>query len=180
VFRAEWYKLTFGPASITRVIAGSRRVHARPSIPDTLGGVVLPNLSVLWVIAFVLFLTVVLDRLLFRPISRVKEQRERSIESAEALAETATARAEAAAAEFDAKTTAARAELYRQMDDMRREATRRRVETVAATRQEAEAAIAEAGARVKAESDEARARLRHEADALGAAVAERILGAKVS
>ena len=97
----------------------------------------LPNLSVLWVIAFVLFLTVVLDRLLFRPITRVTGQRVRHIEAAESLAETATAKAEAAAAEFDAKTAAARTELYRQMDEVRREATRRRTEMVAATRQEA-------------------------------------------
>ena len=140
----------------------------------------LPNLSVLWVIAFVLFLTVVLDRLLFRPILRVMEERARRIESAEGLAEDATAKAEAAAAEFDAKTAAARAELYRQMDDMRRDATRRRVETISATKQEAEAAIAEASARVKAESAAARERLRRDADAMGAAVAERILGQQAS
>jgi len=141
---------------------------------------VLPNLSVLWVIAFVLFLTVVLDRLLFRPITRVTEQRAKHIESAETLADSATAKAEAATAEFDAKTTAARTELYRQMDEMRREATRRRTEMVAATKQEAETAIADASARVKAEAAEAREWLKREADALGAAVAERILGQKVS
>ena len=140
----------------------------------------LPNLSVLWVIALVLFLTVVLDRLLFRPILRVTGQRAKHIESAEALAEAATAKAEAATAEFDAKTTAARAELYRQMDEMRRDATRHRTEMVAATKQEAEAAIAEASVRVKTEAAVARETLRREADALGAAVAERILGQQVS
>ena len=140
----------------------------------------LPNLSVLWVIALVLFLTVVLDRLLFRPILRVTGQRAKHIESAEALAEAATAKAEAATAEFDARTTAARAELYRQMDEVRREATRRRTEMMSATKQEAQTAIADASVRVKAEAAVARETLKREVDALGAAVAERILGQKVS
>ena len=140
----------------------------------------LPNLSVLWVIALVLFLTVVLDRLLFRPILRVTGQRAKHIESAEALAEAATAKAEAATAEFDARTTAARAELYRQMDEVRREATRRRTEMMSATKQEAQTAIADASVRVKAEAAVARETLKREADAMGAAVAERILGQQVS
>jgi F-type H+-transporting ATPase subunit b len=141
---------------------------------------VLPNLSVLWVIALVLVLTFVLDRFLFRPITRVMLERARRIESAEELAETSAAQAEAAAREFEDKTTAARTELYRQMDDVRREALRRRTELLAATRKETETAIAEASARVQAEAADARTRLAREVDALGAAVAERLLGQKVS
>ncbi len=140
----------------------------------------LPNLSVLWVIAFVLILTAVLDRLLFRPITRVTQERARRIESAEELAEQSSAKADAAAAEFEAKTTAARVELYRQMDDRRRHALKRRADLLAATKTEVEAAIADATARVQAEAAEARVRLAREADALGAAVAERILGQSVS
>lgn len=140
----------------------------------------LPNLSVLWVIALVLVLTFVLDRFLFRPITRAMVERARRIESAEELAETSAAQAEAAAREFEDKTTAARTELYRQMDDVRREALRRRTELLAATRKETETAIAEASARVQAEAADARTRLAREVDALGAAVAERVLGQKVS
>lgn len=140
----------------------------------------LPDLSVVWVIFFVLLLTVVLDRLLFKPVLRVMAERERAISSARELAERAANEARAATAEFERKTGEARAELYRQMDDMRRTAMDERARIMARTRAEAEAEIAAASAKLKAEAEEARRRLAAEADALGAAVAERILGRKAS
>jgi F-type H+-transporting ATPase subunit b len=141
---------------------------------------VLPNLSLLWVIAFVLFLTVVLDRLLFRPISRVMAERERRVASARQLAEESAARAAAANAEVDEKIAAARTEVYRQMDEMRRAALDERAALIARTREEAAAAVAEAAARVQAEVAVARAQLARDADALGRAAADRILGQKAS
>jgi F-type H+-transporting ATPase subunit b len=141
---------------------------------------VLPDLSVLWVIFFVLLLTVVLDRLLFRPVLRVMGEREQAIRSARELAERSASEARLASAEFDKKTEQARAELYRQMDDMRRSAMNERAEILARTRAEAESEIAAASVKLAAEADDARRRLSAEADALGAAVAERILGRKAS
>ena len=140
----------------------------------------LPNLSVFWVIAFVLILIAMLEWLLFRPISRVMGERARRIESAQQLAEDSSAKADAAAAEFEAKVAAARADLYRQMDEMRRAALQRRADLVAKTKKDAEATVADAKARIQADAAAARARLSREADALGAAVAERILGQKAS
>jgi len=125
---------------------------------------VLPNLSILWVIAIVLVLSVILDRLLFRPILRVIAERERRIGSARQLAEESAAKAEAATAQFEERTAAARAEVYRQMDDMRRAALERRAELVARTRQETATALAEATDQVKADAAEARARLARDAD----------------
>ena len=46
----------------------------------------LPNLSVLWVIFFVLVLTFVLDRLLLRPVLDVIRRREEAVQSARDLA----------------------------------------------------------------------------------------------
>ncbi len=46
----------------------------------------LPNLSVLWVIFFVLVLTVVLDRLLLRPVLDVIRRREETSASARVFA----------------------------------------------------------------------------------------------
>jgi F-type H+-transporting ATPase subunit b len=140
----------------------------------------LPDLSVLWVIFFVLLLTVVLDRLLFRPVLRVMGEREQAIRSARDLAERSANEARLASAEFEKKTGEARAELYRQMDEMRRAAMNERAEILARTRAEAESQIAAASAKLGAEADEARRRLSADADALGAVVAERILGRKAS
>ena len=145
-----------------------------------LGGVVLPDLSVVWVIVFVLLLTVVLDRLLFKPLLRVMEERQRAIVSARELAERSASEARRASAEFERKTGEARAELYTQMDEMRRAALEERAAIMNRTRAAAEAEIAAASAKLQSEADEARRRLSADADALGAAVAERILGRKAS
>jgi F-type H+-transporting ATPase subunit b len=141
---------------------------------------VLPDLSVIWVIFFVLLLTVVLDRLLFKPLLRVMAERQRAISSARELAERSASEARLAVAEFDRKTSEARAELYKQMDEMRRTALDERAAIMSRTRAEAEAEIASASSRLQAEAEEARRRLSTDADVLGAAVAERILGRKAS
>ena len=63
---------------------------------------------------------------------------------------------------------------------MRRTAMDERAAILARTREEAEAEIAAASVKLQTEADEARRRLSTEADSLGAAVAERILGRKAS
>jgi F-type H+-transporting ATPase subunit b len=141
---------------------------------------VLPDVSVVWVIFFVLLLTVVLDRLLFKPLLRVMAERQRAITSARELAERSANEARLAVAEFDRKTSEARAELYKQMDEMRRTALDERAAILSRTRAEAEAEIAAASARLQSEAEEARRRLSADAEVLGGAVAERILGRRAS
>lgn len=140
----------------------------------------LPDLSIIWVIFFVLVLTVVLDRLLLRPILGVIRRREDAVASARELAHRAAEEAQAATAQFDRTMTAARTELYRDMDDMRRAATNRRADIVARTRADAEAQVTEAARRLDEEAARARSMLDAEAQALGAAAADRILGRQVS
>ncbi len=140
----------------------------------------LPNLSVLWVIFFILVLTFIVDRLLLKPVLGVIRRREEAIESARALARRSATEAQAAAEEFDRKTAVARAEMYREMDEMRRVALGRRAEILALTRTEAAAQVAEALKRLDVEAAEARRKLEIDAQALGAAAAERILGRKAS
>jgi F-type H+-transporting ATPase subunit b len=139
-----------------------------------------PDLSVLWVIFFVLLLTILLDRLLFRPLQRVMHERAEATRSARELAERSASEARAAALEFERKTAAARAEVYRQMDDMRKTALAERTEILTQTRAQAEADIAAATSRLQAETEEARRRLAADAEALGGAAAERILGRRAS
>jgi F-type H+-transporting ATPase subunit b len=140
----------------------------------------LPNLSVIWVIFFILLLTFVVNRLLLRPVLAVIQKREEATASARELARRSATEAQAAATEFDRKTGAARAEMYREMDDMRRAAQTRRAEMVAQTRAEAEQQVAEAVTRLDAEAAAARRTLEAEAQSLGAAAADRILGRQAS
>jgi F-type H+-transporting ATPase subunit b len=140
----------------------------------------IPDISVLWIIVIVMLLAISLDRFLLKPILRVMDAREEAIRSARELAERSASEARAASAEFEQKTTAARAEIYRQMDEMRRTALGERAEIMAATRAEAEAQVVAATASIQAETEEAKRRLDAEAEQLGAAVAERLLGRRAS
>jgi len=137
-------------------------------------------LSVVCVIFFVLLLTVVLNRLLFKPLLKVMAAREQAISSARELAERSANEARQATLEFERKTGEARAELYKQMDEMRRAAMAERADILARTRVEVEAEIAAASAQLNAQVEDARRKLGAEAEALGAAVAERILGRRAS
>jgi len=140
----------------------------------------IPDLSVFAVIALVLVLTVVLDRMLLRPVTRVMQEREAAIASARALADVSRARAQAAADELEAKTGTARAEVYRQMEEKRRAALDRRAALVAETRREIERSLRDATQRIMQQARDARARLEREADALASTIVERVLGRKAS
>jgi F-type H+-transporting ATPase subunit b len=140
----------------------------------------LPDLSVLWVIFFVLLLATILNLLLFKPLLRVMEQRQAAVSSARQLAEQAAAQAKSATDEFEARTRDARAEVYRQMEETRRTALDRRASLLSDTRQQAEASIAEATSRLRAEADEARARLDRDAESLATTIVERVLGRHAS
>lgn len=140
----------------------------------------IPNLSVAWIIAFVLVLSVVLDRLLLRPLTQIMQERQGAIRSARELAQESRVRAQAAADELSARTTNARAEVYRQMDDARRAALARRASLMAETRREIEQTVADASARLESQTAAARAQLERDADTMASTIVERVLGRKAS
>jgi F0F1-type ATP synthase membrane subunit b/b' len=140
----------------------------------------IPDLSVAGVIVLVLTLSILLDRLLLRPLTGVMREREGAIRSARDLAEASRAKAQAAADEFDARTRTARAEIYRQMDEKRRAALERRAELVAATRREIEQTVHAATERLQTQTAVARQQIERDADALAASIVERVLGRKAS
>jgi F-type H+-transporting ATPase subunit b len=137
---------------------------------------VLPNLSVIFVVIAVVLLAIVLDRVLFKPLIRVMRERETAIKSAMEAAESATAKARVASAEFEASVTAARADLYKQMDERRKAAEDYRKELVAQTKADVDAQLAGAKAELEAQANEAKARLDAEAEQLGREIASKVLG----
>ena len=137
------------------------------------------NLSLFWVIAFVLVLAWTLERTLIKPLTRVMQEREQAIASARELAESATQRAAAAAREFEEKRAEARTDLFNQMDKMRQDLLAHREDTLQKAKIEADAAFKEASTRLSAQTEDARAQLEHDAQALGIAVAEQMLDRKI-
>jgi len=140
----------------------------------------IPDLSVVSIIALVLILSVLLDHLLLRPLTHVMREREGAIRSARELAESSRAKAQAAIDEFDARTRAARADVYRQMEEKRRAALERRADLVATTRREIERTMNDATERLLRQTEAARQQIGRDADALAATIVERVLGRKAS
>ena len=136
----------------------------------------IPDLSVICVIVFVLVLSALLDRLLLRPVTRIRSERDGAIRAARDAAQSSEARAQAASSDFEAKTREARADVYRRMDDKRRTALDRRAALVADTRREVEQLMRQASTRVRTQADAARAQLDRDADAVAATIVERVLG----
>ena len=137
------------------------------------------NLSLFWVIAFVLVLAWTLERTLIKPLTRVMQEREQALASARELAESATQRAAAATREFEEKRAEARADIFKQMDKMRQDLLVHREDILQKARIEADAAFKEASTRLSAQTEDARAQLEHDAQALGIAVAEQMLDRKI-
>jgi F-type H+-transporting ATPase subunit b len=141
---------------------------------------VVPDLSVLWVIFFVLLLTALVNYLLFKPITSVIEQRELAIRSARKLAEESNERARNGANEFERETAAARAKVYAEMDVTRRQALEARTTLLNQARQEAEQAAQRAASELEGTVRDARARLEADAATLGDAIVHRVLDAPTS
>lgn len=140
----------------------------------------IPDLSVLWVIFFVLLLTAIVNSLIFKPLLRVMDARADAIQKAKHLAHEAADKANAAVALYETKTSEARAEVYREMDAARKAALERRAELLALTRKEADETRADAAARIQAAADSARAQISSDARSLSQAIVDRVLDRKAS
>ena len=136
----------------------------------------IPDLSALWVIFFLLLTTFLLNTLIFQPILKVIEARNKAVTDARNLAESAAARATAANTEYTQNLNAARTEVYRQMDEKRRAAMDQRAALLAQTRATVEHELTNATTRVKQQTADARATLDREAETLAGAIVSRVLG----
>lgn len=135
----------------------------------------IPDISTLWVVFFLLLTTFFLNTLIFQPILRVIDQRTAAVRGARELAESASTKAAAAAAEYDTKLNAARTEVYKQIDDTRRVALDKRATLLAETRDAIAREAQSATARVSQESADARAALDRDASTLANAIVTRVL-----
>ena len=136
----------------------------------------IPDITVLWVIGFLLLTTYLLNTLIFQPVLRVVEARLKAVSDARDLAQSAADHATAATTEYTQRLNAARSEVYRQMDDKRREAMDRRAALLAETRAVIQRELTEATTRVQQQAADARATLDREADTLAGTIVSRVLG----
>jgi F-type H+-transporting ATPase subunit b len=135
----------------------------------------IPDISTLWVVFFLLLCTFILNTLIFQPILKVIDHRTAAVRGARELAASAATKAAAAAAEYDTTLNAARTEVYKQIDDSRRAALDKRAQLLAETRDAIAREAQSASARVSQESADARAALDRDASTLANAIVTRVL-----
>jgi F-type H+-transporting ATPase subunit b len=138
--------------------------------------VVIPDITVFWVILFVLTTVVLLNALVFKPILSVIAARLKAVSDARELAESASARAREASAEYTEKLNAARGQVYGAMDEKRRAALDRRAALVGETKAVVERELVEATKRVQQDAAAARSSIDRDADALADSIVTRVLG----
>ena len=136
----------------------------------------IPDITVLWVIVFLLLTTYLLNTLIFKPVLNVIEARMNAVSEARDLAQSASDRATTATTEYTQTLNSARSDVYRQMDEKRRNALDQRAALLAQTRETVSRELGEATTRVKQQATEARATLDREADTLAGAIVSRVLG----
>ena len=131
--------------------------------------------STLPTVIFVLLLFVILERLLFRPLTAVLKEREDETTGAMARAREQTASAEEKARQYESTFQAARQDVYRQRETARRATLEDRAATLNLARQQSEALLKAAQTSLAANVASSKDELQTACRSLGEAIAETIL-----
>jgi len=125
-------------------------------------------------------LIVPLDRLLFRPLLAVFDEREAKIEGARQKAGVLSKEAEASLARYETSLKASREEIAQEYKTLLHEAREREEQMVRAERQRTEEELGTARVALAASVGQVRAELRQSVQSLGREAAEKILGRSLS
>lgn len=139
------------------------------------------NLNATLIVQLVNFLLLMflLDRLLFRPMARVLDERRQRTEGRRQRAAQVSAEAESIWAEYQQRIQEAKAEADAARTRLIRDGEAERQKILDAAAEQADKTVAEIRARVRAEAEEARRALRAEAQVIAGQMAQRILGRSV-
>jgi len=134
-----------------------------------------------FLIQLVLFsgLTLILKPLLFDPMLKLFEERERRIDGAKMQARKIDEKSATALAKYEAEMGKARAQANAEREKIRAEAQRREQEIMGTVRAAAAKTLEEGKVRAQAEAQRVRATLKGEAGALARELAARVLGREV-
>ncbi len=137
-----------------------------------LGGILLRAIPTF---VLVVLLHFYLKFVFFKPLAKILRERHDATEGARKLAAESLAKADERAAEYEAALRAARAETYKELEQMRRKLQDERAARLHESRARAEAAAAQARAALHAEVEELKKGLEAESDVLATRIADKIL-----
>jgi F-type H+-transporting ATPase subunit b len=128
---------------------------------------------------FFVALTLVLKPLLFDPMLKLFEEREKRIDGAKVQARKIDEKSATALADYEAQMGRARAAAGAERDKIRSEALKQEQEILGAVRASAAKALDDGKRAAQAEAQKARAALKTEATAMARELASRVLGREV-
>jgi len=123
----------------------------------------------------VVFLSLYLKRIFFKPLEKVLAERYAATEGARKLAEESFQRASAKTAEYEAAMREARADVYRQQEQIHKELQEKAAAQIAEARQRSEAAVEAARQQLAQEAEAAKASLAAQSDQLASQIADTVL-----
>jgi F-type H+-transporting ATPase subunit b len=123
----------------------------------------------------VILLNIYLKQMFFKPLAKVLRQRYEATEGARKAAEESLARASAKTAEYEAALRAARSEMYRSQEMLRKEMQEREAAQTAEARHAADVQVKAAKAELAADVQAAKASLSRESEGLANQIADSIL-----
>jgi F-type H+-transporting ATPase subunit b len=143
------------------------------------GNIISPDASLLFIIALFLLFVFVMNRLLFRPIGRVLDQRQTLTEGATNEARAAARRYQARLAEYETTIRQARAESYRRLEQERATALEERRRLIEDAKQKSSGEIEQAKSEIKQQAEDARMTLEIESREIAATISRTVLGRTV-
>lgn len=136
----------------------------------------MPDGTIVLHIAIIITMVFVLNRLLFRPINNILEEREHRTRGRSGEARETIKRVEESVANYENSLRKARAEGYRLLEQKQAEAFGARQQKISLVRQEVEKQVEEEKGVIREQADEARATLEGEAARIAAGISSQILG----
>jgi F-type H+-transporting ATPase subunit b len=141
--------------------------------------IIQPNASLFLVLVLFLIFAFVLNRILFRPIGRVLDEREALTEGATNEARAAARRYETELASYEAAIRQARADSYRRLEQQRAAALEERKLRIDQAKQKAAAQIESAKSEIADQAGAARASLEAESRQIAQRISQTVLGRTV-
>jgi F-type H+-transporting ATPase subunit b len=143
------------------------------------GNIISPDGSLVFVLVLFLILVFVLNRILFRPIGRVLDERQTLIEGAANEARAARRSYETRLAEYEATIRQARAESYKRSEQQRAAAVEERRHLIDDAKQHAHEQIERAKEEIEQQVVQARAALESESRQIAERISRTVLGRTV-
>ena len=140
------------------------------------GNIISPDFSLIFIIALFLLFVFVMNRLLFRPIGRVLDERQALTEGATNEARAASRRYQAKLAEYEETIRQTRAESYRRLEQERAQALEERRRLIEDAKQKTTVEIEQAKSEIGQQAEAARVSLEAESRQIADRISRTVLG----